>query len=180
MQCNSLHFDTLKLQMLCHRNGLVSRDSNSTPVCQYKQGPLTLRAICPIQERRWRCHPILRGGGASEKAGEGGPGGNGPAPRRHARGREVFTFNYGSKRVLTQSMYRGRESTAREGDPPEGINAIPASSKPQLTAGSHHSFNARPSASANGLNAMSDEAFSYPMCCLSILNHRVPSPSPPA
>ena len=115
MQCNSLHFDTLKLQMLCHRNGLVSRDSNSTPVCQYKQGPLTLRAICPIQERRWRRHPILRGGGASEKAGEGGPGGSGPAPRRHARGREVFTFNYGSKRVLTQSMYRGRESTAREG-----------------------------------------------------------------
>ena len=37
-------------------------------MCQYKQGPLTLRAICPIQERR--CHPILRGGGASEKAGK--------------------------------------------------------------------------------------------------------------
>ena len=39
-------------------------------MCQYKQGPLTLRAICPIQERRWRRHPILRGGGASEKAGK--------------------------------------------------------------------------------------------------------------
>ena len=76
-------------------------------------------------------------------------------------------------------MYRGaREKGTLQR---EGMQFLRLqSSNPQLTAGSHHSFNARPSASANRLNAMSDKAISYPMCCLSILNHRVPSSPLPA
>lgn len=89
------------------RMGLVSRDSNSIVVCQYKQGPLTLRAICPIQSD----DGPIQFSGAAERAKKRREAQAKTAQhhttrrrlrrRRRKRRRGVFTFNYGSKRVLT-------------------------------------------------------------------------------
>ena len=74
------------------------RDSNGIAVCQYKQGPprsRTLRAICPIEERRRRRHPILRGGGASEKAGS----------RKEARAKTAHSADEGGAAEDATSVY---------------------------------------------------------------------------
>ena len=110
------------------------------------------------------------------------------ATRAGERGREVFTFNYGSKRVLTHSRcIEGARVDCERRGPSRGnkcnIYVFKASAHCTLTSFIQcrpRPVRVRPRPRMNGLNAMSDKAFSYPMCCLSILNHRVPSSPLPA
>ena len=129
-------------------------------------------------ERRRQCHPILRGGEASEKA-ERGPGENGPTPTHGdcvdegGAERGVFTFNYGSNRVLTDRRRRRCIEEAASGTHRKKWIAISARSKITSIANvrmsklTPTSFNACP---RRRMGRISDKAF----FCLLLLPPSLP------